>query len=143
MPVKCPNCGAKMVEYRHTMSKALATGLYRLGMIGKAVNIKSLGLTRNQWDNFQKLRYWDLVAKALREDGKHIGGAWGITERGREFLAGKITVARAVWTYRGERVRYDAQAVAFRDVADPYETRPEYARAAKPHPKGDLFESTT
>lgn len=134
----CPHCGAKMVEYKHSLSSALAEGLRRLKQKGGGpINLKTLGLTRNQWDNFQKLRYWGLVVKAVRDDGKHIGGAWVITIDGMRFLNGHLRVAKCVWTYRGEAVRFEGDPVSFQEIIGPYKTRPEYAREAIPH--HDLF----
>jgi len=77
--LKCSECGAKMVKYLHVFNNALAVGLWRLYKSGKPINIKGLNLTRNQWDNFQKLRYWNLVEKYRDEDGKRLGGVWDIT----------------------------------------------------------------
>ena len=127
-PKLCPHCGAKMVEYKHGFNVALAIGLARTYAAGKPVNLNTLGLTRNQWDNYQKLRYWDLVAKAERDDGKNIGGVWVVTERGEQFVNGRIKVQSHVWTYRGERVRYEGKEIGFSDrLPSDYKTRPEYA----------------
>lgn len=125
-----------MVEYRHTFSAALAEGLFRLYRAGEAINIKQLGLTRNQWDNFQKLRYWDLVEKARDADGARIGGYWRITPTGASFVRGLSMVRRVVWTYRGERVRFDGDSVYFAQVHVGYKKRPDYAREAQPRGKG-------
>ena len=130
----CECCGAKIVEYRHTFNKALAVALYRLySMGGGPINIKALSLTRNQWDNFQKLRYWGLVTKSARDDGTRIGGAWSITFAGREFIEAGISIRRRVWTYRGDTVRFDGDTCFFRDVHDvAYECRPSYAANSQP-----------
>lgn len=120
-----------MVEYRHSLSTALAVGLYRLYRHARPVNLKHLGLTRNQWDNFQKLRYWDLVRKAQRDDGKRIGGVWDITQRGVDFIERRVMVNGSVWTYRGERVRYEDELTSFESIHGPYRTRDEYARDSR------------
>ena len=125
-----------MVEYRHTFSNALAEGLWRLYRHGASVNIKHLNLTRNQWDNFQKLRYWGLVEKSRENDGQRIGGEWRITAAGRAFVLGQTEIQRCVWTYRGERVRYEGATVQFRNFHEGYKKRPDYAREAKPR-RGD------
>jgi hypothetical protein len=130
----CECCGAKIVEYKHGFSKALAVGLYRLYQHGSAINIKELGLTRNQWDNFQKLRYWGLVAKAAREDGTRIGGCWEITQLGIDFIEKGISIKKNVWTYRGETVRFEGDTCFFTDMHDVnYRTRPDYIEDAVPH----------
>jgi hypothetical protein len=127
-----------MVEYRHAFTAALAQGLYLMYRRNRAVNLKVLGLTRNQWDNFQKLRYWGLVEKAERADGKRIGGAWRITQHGIDFIERRVSVQRAVWTYRGERVRFEGDPTTFEAVHGPYMTRPDYSDQSRPH-TADLF----
>ena len=130
----CPHCGAKMVEYKHNFSKALAVGLYRLYKENRPVNIKHLGLTRNQWDNFQKLRYWNLVQKAIDPEGKRIGGCWSITPFGVDFIERGLPIKKHVWTYRGETVRFEGDTCFFHDVHPvEYKQRPEYAEEAVSH----------
>src|SRR3990172_2942221 len=90
----CPTCGASMVEHKHGLSRALVEGLDRLAKRGKPINLKHLELTRNQWDNFQKLRYWDLVAKHDDGKGGRKGGVWKMTSKGLDFLAGRIRIPR-------------------------------------------------
>jgi hypothetical protein len=124
-----------MVEYKHTFSKALAVGLSRLNFHGGGpINIKNLGLTRNQWDNFQKLRYWGLVAKATKEDGTRAGGEWVITQKGLDFIEKGIGISKSVWTYRGDTVRFEGDTCFYNDSHDPeYKQRHSYADSALPH----------
>lgn len=130
----CEHCGAKIVEYKHNFSSALAVGLYRLYQENRAINIKHLGLTRNQWDNFQKLRYWGLVQKAIDETGKRIGGCWSITPLGTAFIEQGIGVSKYVWTYRGETVRFEGDTCFFKDVHPvAYKQREQYAEEAVVH----------
>ncbi len=131
----CPHCHAKMVEYRHSLSIPLVTGLGRLYRHagGQAVNLIELELTRNQWDNFQKLRYWGLVKKARNEDGGRMAGWWQLTEKGRMFLTGELRVPPAVWTYRGEMVRWSSEPqISAKDVVGFYLKREDYAASAIP-----------
>lgn len=130
----CECCGAKMVEYKHSFSAALAICLYKLYEANAAVNIKQLGLTRNQWDNFQKLRYWGLVVKATDEDGKRLGGCWAITSDGVAFIERGTSITKSVWTYRGETVRFEGDACFFKDIHPiSYTQRETYAAEAIAH----------
>jgi hypothetical protein len=89
----CEHCGAKTVEYKHTFSDALAVGLFKLYAAGGGpINLKDLALTRNQWDNFQKLRYWQLVGQSYRKDGTRMNGYWHITSVGKIFIETWATV---------------------------------------------------
>jgi len=129
----CPHCNATMVEYRHSFSKALAAGLHRIYSAQKPVNLKELGLTRNQWDNFQKLRYWGLVGQSYRDDGVRIGGVWHITQAGIDFIERGTFIKKYVYTYRGEPVRFDGDVCFFEDVHPDYEQRESYSANAVPH----------
>jgi len=89
------------------MNAQMATALCKLAEAGGRANLNELGLTRNQWDNFQKMRYFDLVEYGYKDDGSRDSGVWCITEpRGYKFLAGKIMIPKRVETYRGQRVKY-------------------------------------
>lgn len=130
----CSHCGATMMEYRHTLSEALVIGLIRLGQYKYPVNIKELKLTRNQWDNFQKLRYWGLCGQVKDTEGKRKNGVWGMTLRGRKFLKYEIAIPHAVYTYRGNRVRYDESNFrSIIDVLPGYRYREDYINDAEPH----------
>lgn len=133
--MKCQTCGAAIVEYKHGMNHGLVTGLIRLYEHRKPVNIRQLKLTRSAWDNFQKLRYWELVAKytAPGKDPMKKGGIWTITQLGIDFVTGRAVVPKYVWTFRGERIRYEGSPITI-EQADPlYRTRFEYAVSAMPH----------
>ena len=132
---RCPHCGAKMEEYVHRLTPALVTSLRVLEKAGGGpIKLRDLGLTHSQWDNFQKLRYFELVRKVLNEDGKRRGGFWVMTMRGRAFLNGSVSVFPRVWTYRGERVRYEGVPIRVTDVTGPhYQQRDDWAAEARPH----------
>ena len=127
----CEHCGATMMKYKHSFSQALAIGLGRLYAV-KVTNLKSLGLDRNQWDNFQKLRYWGLVAKTMDDNGKRVGGTWEITPSGIAFVEGRSTIAKGVETYRGEVTSYLGKQVKFSEAEVGYRTREDYANDAEP-----------
>lgn len=135
----CEHCGASMMEYKHGLSGGLVAGLVRLFRHRKPINLKHLKLTRNQWDNFQKLRYWDLVRKYTPPDEapKGKGGVWTITQRGIDFVRGTLQVPKFVWTYRGEMRRFEGEEIYIWHVDPQYKTRPEYAEEALPHKTED------
>ncbi len=131
---QCPCCYAKMVEYKHSFSKAQAVGLGRLFNVGKPINIRLLDLTRNQWTNFQKLRYWGFVEKAKDDEGNRVGGVWQITAEGKAFVKGIVPTRKSVWTYRGKTVRTEGEFISFRDIhPGDYKQQGDYAREAEPH----------
>lgn len=121
----CEHCGASMVEYRHYLLKGMVQGLAKLAAAGGGpLNLNILDLTRNQWDNFQKLKYFDLVSQRDR-------GIWEITSLGLEFLAGTRRVHRRATTYRGEVVGRDGVLVAVSDVDGGYLTCDDYIEESR------------
>lgn len=130
----CSECGAKTVEYKHSLNMGLVLGLYRLHKAGGEKNLKELSLTHNQWANFQKLRYWGLVEQSKHENGLAMAGCWKITQRGTDFVKGVIKIPRSVWTYRSDAIRYDGDEIAARDyIPTEYDQRGDYWGGAMPH----------
>jgi len=131
MVQKCDHCGAKMVEYRHSLSKSLVRALFKFWNVAglEPLNLKEADLTRNQWDNFQKLRYFGLVEQC--EPVK--SGIWQVARRGEQFIFGEIGVPKTAITYRGEVVETCGDIQTFREVTGYYYTREQYARNARPH----------
>jgi len=131
---KCPLCGAKTVKYRHSLNAGLVRGLLKFKDAGPPINLKDVqGLTRNEWDNFQKLKYWGLVSQYVGTDGKHKGGIWSITEKGIEFTNG-TKIRKQVITYRGDVIEYEGPLVDIHDVLIDiqYKQRNEYAIDSEP-----------
>lgn len=134
-PRTCPTCGTTLATYRHSLNVALVRGLIKLHEAGGGpINLRHLDLTRNQWDNFQKLRYFGLVAQVF-EDGKRRRGVWEITELGRDFLRGAATVRRISLTYKGETIGADGEEIHPSDVIEGYVHRERWAAAASGPPQ--------
>lgn len=126
----CPHCGAKIVEYRHALNTPLIRALAKLYQHGDAVNLRELNLDRNEWDNFQKLKYWGLVYQ-VEVEGKRKKGVWWLTLRGVEFIEGRLRIPKSVWTYRGRRKRFEGIEVSCSDFLETnWRTRTDYAQKA-------------
>lgn len=135
---RCPTCGASTNEYKHGLSKPLVQGLTALASSGGGpINLKALGLTRTQWDNFQKLRYFGLVEQ-VAVSGKRQAGVWKITQLGLDFLAGKVVVPKFAWTFRGDVVRTEGPYITITEVKGGFQPRSVWAAQAEP---ADLPES--
>lgn len=133
-PVICETCGAKVVEYKHGLSKGLVRVLYiiaRGGKVGETISMSDLKLTYSQRCNSQKLRYWYLIEKVHDQLSK--GGDWRVTNRGSEFLQGIISLPQYVWTFHGEQVRYEGKYRFVDETTGGWKWRPDYAREAIPH----------
>lgn len=127
----CPCCGAKVVTYRHSFGKHLAAFLLALYRAGGPAKTDDLGLTYAQRTNSQKLRYWGLARQVLNEQSKVKRGLWEITEKGREFVEGKITIQRHAHVSRNSVLRIDGDPIAFAEVSDGYQFRAEFAAQAR------------
>lgn len=106
MSEKCPNCGANMKAWWHTMSpKYIGTLIKILKRVREKkenhVVLSELGLTTNEYSNISKLRYFALIAK-FRDDKQAAHNGWVITHLGGEFLAGRASIPLKVKTFRNK-----------------------------------------
>ena len=75
-----------------------------------------LSLTKNQYNNFNKLKYFGLVIKESN-------GRWGIDVDGWGFLSGAMRAHKKVRTFRNKVVETSEETVGiedFRDLPDMY-----------------------
>ena len=136
-PELCPHCGAKMVEYTHSLSKSLVRAFFKAFRASASTGFFEVsqlpGMTHSQLANLQKLRYWDMIRRAPDSSAK--GGGWFITWRGRDFIEGRILLSKKVITYRAEVVKFEGRQVFVQDVTGGWKYRPDYAREGRPHPR--------
>jgi len=82
----CPTCHQPIRERWESLSKGLikTLGAFAEASIRKNNKVhlqKDMTLDKNQYNNFQKLRYFGLVAKI-----KDTPGCWLLTTRGSDFI---------------------------------------------------------
>jgi len=104
---KCYHCGHIKVAYVSYLSKQLVRALRKLvdyyDDTKKSCNLqKDIDLTKNQYNNFQKLQYFNL---AKRSD---IG--WFPTIQGIEFIKGKEEAIDMIATIESEVLDFDHEA---------------------------------
>lgn len=132
---RCPHCDAKMVEYRHSLSKNIVSCLWVFLRRGGVIEFSKINdeMTFNQKNNFQKLQYWGLIQKVRDDSGVRLGGFWALTSLGADFLKGHVNLAKSVWTYRNRRVRYDGDMVSISDLGwEPYRRQADYVADERP-----------
>lgn len=118
----CPHCGAKMKEYTHTLTAGITGALKKVVAAVKSANENNIGFSDIPWDsfnrrqNFQKLRYFGLVAHVRDYNGNPIRGRWLITRRGGAFLRCEIQIPAWVKTYRNKIVERAEEYVSIKDV---------------------------
>lgn len=120
----CDHCGAKMVEYKHSLNTGLAVALTKLRRHGKPATLKELDLTVNQFNNFQKLQYWGFVDK--NEDHE-----WYATREADRFFEG-YQVPKSVWTYRGKTVRVSDETTNIGELRIQYRKKMDYVKDQRP-----------
>jgi len=110
----CQCCGASMNTHTHSLTKGIVNGLRKFAEKsgGKPLNLKHAELTRNEWDNFQKLKYWKLV---VQTDGIK-NGVWQVTDVGHQFLSGRINLHKKQVTYRGKVMKSDGDLITIKNV---------------------------
>jgi len=113
----------------HCLSKGLVVTLRKFGLAvatkrRNKIHIRNdmvLDITEN--NNFQKLKYWGLVAKCEVE-GQHIAGYWLLTTRGSLFLKNEIDMPKRVSTQDNHLRDKSAEKVRITDFYQGY--REEY-----------------
>jgi hypothetical protein len=103
---KCEHCGASLQVYNHTLSSGLVSALIKSIQFVQENKKNEFhlqndlkNLTKNEYNNFQKLRFHGLVAKIENK-----AGYWLITRRGGLFLRGEIGIPHNVQTFRNKVV---------------------------------------
>lgn len=134
----CPHCGQSVSSHKHSLSNNMA------GILKKAASIgpfdfhlqKDLNLTKNEYANFQKLKYWGLVEKA------DVSGCWRITSHGFGFLKDEIMMPRWVRTFNNRVIEQSFDLVGIRDLQQEpfrYKRIEEYAADSRPVFEESLF----
>lgn len=97
----CETCGHSIRKWKHSLTSGLVNTFIKFCYAVKKKGINSVHLqtetdfTKNQYNNFQKLRYFALVAKDRRNPGQ-----WVITRIGGQFMRGEIGRKKFVVTYQ-------------------------------------------
>lgn len=117
----CDHCGAKLKEWWHTLTPGLVNALIKMLQAVRAKNLNDvhlqteLELSKNEYNNFQKLRFHGLVAKVYENGGEHKKGCWLITRRGGQFLRGELRIAKKVKTFRNQVIGHSEDLVTMNE----------------------------
>jgi hypothetical protein len=129
----CPNCGSKMMQYKHSLNKQLVDIVTKLYY--KPGKLSDLNITHVQINNAQKLRYWGLIEQIIGETDE-----WRVSWAGELFIRGKLHMRKTAITFHGKVTGHEGDAVTFQQLKpDNWITRPEYAETAIPKTEGGLF----
>lgn len=128
----CPTCGQPMDRYKHSISRMLSNILLTVRNFHVPFHLqKDAKLTKNQYNNFQKLHYWGLVSNDCEESGY-----WFITYHGRRFLNGEISIPKWVQTFNNSVVDESDELIHISkciELSNSYKQKPEYIEDRETH----------
>ncbi len=104
---ECEHCGSKKVAYTHRLNRPLVSALAELATFydqnNRPCNLqRDLHLTKNQYNNFQKLQYFGLVRRTI--------GGWYPTVIAYDFLSGKGRIPDTSASMSGDALEYAHEA---------------------------------
>lgn len=118
----CPKCGTRLMHYKHRLSVPLVDALYKLHEHGRA-KIADLDITHSQYNNFHKLKYWNLIRQV--DDCQY-----EISPLGELFLRGEISIPSYAITYQGKVEKLDGNLVDVRNLDRKFWVREDYRKHA-------------
>lgn len=113
----CECCGQKIRGRWESLSKGLVRDLIKL--YSKVVETqknevhlqRDLDLTKNQYNNFQKLRYFGLSVKV-----KEKPGYWLLTRRGADFLTKGEKISKKVYVSNNQITEHSVEKIGAIDM---------------------------
>lgn len=134
----CQCCGQSISKHKHSLSKNMIRILHKAATCGIS-NFhlqQHINLTKNEYANFQKLKYWGLVVRS-----PHLSGYWQITKQGILFIKGETDLPKWVQTFNNKVVDTSKDLVSVHDLGLflRYKRREEYANDAEPAFERTLF----
>ncbi len=119
----CKHCGQRVRARWESLSKGLVFSLEKLGkrvaetQRNKVHLQNDLSLTKNEYNNFQKLRYFGLAVKVENK-----AGYWLLTKRGLNFLSDEERVPKQVKVVDNRVVAYSGKTISIRNYYKDFET---------------------
>jgi len=120
---RCPCCTQYTKVYRRRIYSKMATLLIKLYRMKTQVYYTTDELVKMSGDinfrggDFCKLSHWELIETRPNhnDETKKQSGLWRITEKGREFAGGKISVKSHVIIYDNRILGFDGKNVFIKD----------------------------
>jgi hypothetical protein len=125
----CSCCGGKLTGRYERVSKGLALSLLKFReqilsqseLAGKLVNkvhlSKDLKLSKNEYNNFQKLRYHGLIAHYKNKETKEYEtGYWLLTSRGNLFCKNELAVPKKLLIFRNKIEERSEEKITLENV---------------------------
>jgi hypothetical protein len=115
---KCDVCGQLVKVYSRAITSTMARQLIHADAIhgDRFFHIKDVVMGQSGASDFSKLHYWGLITAAphdLSDKTKKTSGFWRITDTGRAFIRGGLSLPKYALVYNGEFLGFDnAKGVA-------------------------------
>lgn len=97
--VECPCCGGVSKVYARGIHAAMVRGLIKVA--SSSSGLPPSAFSREEGGDFAKLTHWGLIEQTKET------GAWAITNKGRRWLSGEITIPHKVLLYGSEVLGFD------------------------------------
>lgn len=112
----CNHCGSKVFDYRINFDTSLAIILRKLFIADEPVKTSNLGLTHTQYGNATRLAFWGLAEPHLNAESKVKKGWWVITEKGKAFVRGQISIQKIAVKRQKTLLRFEGEHIMFHNV---------------------------
>lgn len=115
--VRCPCCGQHAERYRRRVSAAMVKTMGRMLVAGESAPTGMVHLPdiKQESRDVATCAYFDLIQREGGSAGRT--GYWRVTDLGRRFLEGKVSVPKYAFVYNGEVRGFSDEAVTVDGVA--------------------------
>ena len=104
----CPSCGQSLMVYKHSIARRLALIILKVKDYTVPFHLqKDACLSHSENTNFYKVPYWGIV-----EADDFGSGYYRITDKGREFIAGRIEIPKWIKTFDNNIVEKSKEMVS-------------------------------
>ena len=130
----CACCGQSIMKHNHNFSKALAGILISISQKygpGEQFHLqKDLQLSKNQYNNVQKLQYWGLLIKYYDSNRIRKGGYWVLTPYAGQILNGN-PICKTVTTFNNKIIESSRETTTLYDCIGFYDLPEVWAARAE------------
>lgn len=119
----CPVCGQFVKVYNRTITSTMAHQLiyafHTLAEAGQWFHVRHVVMGGSGVGDFPKLEHWGLIQRQHHQagdDGKRTSGLWRITEKGIDFIHGRITVPKYALIYNATFLEHAGDPITIKDA---------------------------
>ena len=117
----CPTCGLKKVVYKTHLSRVVIDLAVKLHERGQPARASELCPGLSERTNSYKNQFWGFITPYVTPELKARRGWWQLTEKGKDFVAGKIYVKKTALTLNSEVLGFEGELVSIKDLIPEYQ----------------------